>query len=87
MPAKDKKDKELVAIGSIMGLLMPLNEGERTRVLEYVLKRLQLDTMPASAGGAVEPAESNFQGQTKSVHDIRSSRQKSSRGLRTRWSR
>lgn len=51
------KDKELEAIGSIIILLNPLNEGERSRVLEYVLKRLQMATVHAAASGSEEPAE------------------------------
>jgi hypothetical protein len=35
------EDKELTAIGSIMSALQPLTAQERSRVLEYVLKRLQ----------------------------------------------
>jgi hypothetical protein len=36
------KDRELEAIGAIISLLEPLNEEERSRVLEYVLKRLEM---------------------------------------------
>jgi len=43
------KDRELEAIGSIITLLLPLEEDERSRVLEYVLKRLQLATVRAPA--------------------------------------
>jgi|SRR5215467_1422466 len=41
MPAEDK---ELEAIRSIIDVLTPLDENERGRVLEYVLKRLEIGT-------------------------------------------
>ena len=66
------KDRELDAIGAIIGLLTPLNEAERSRVLEYVLKRLQMATVRAPAtssreiaGSAVPPTI------TRPVADIR----------------
>ena|SRR2546425_8364421 len=39
------EDKELAAIGSIIATLEPLTAEERSRVLEYVLKRLQMTTV------------------------------------------
>ncbi|HLC28065.1 MAG TPA: hypothetical protein VJL07_01295 [Dehalococcoidia bacterium] len=36
------KDRELEAIGAIISLLDPLSEDQRGRVLEYVLKRLEM---------------------------------------------
>lgn len=36
------KDRELDAIGAIISLLEPLKEDQRGRVLEYVLKRLEM---------------------------------------------
>lgn len=52
------KDPELQAIGAIISLLDPLNEDQRGRVLEYVLKRLEMaavrppTTAPRQAVGA-----------------------------------
>jgi hypothetical protein len=46
------KDKELAAIGSIMEALSPLDASGRQRVLEYVLKRLDLET---SVAGSLMP--------------------------------
>src|SRR3989442_7854507 len=43
------KDRELEASGSIIALLTPLDQTKRSRVLEYVLKRLQMATLQASA--------------------------------------
>ena len=37
------KDKELEAISSIIDLLKPLGTVARSRVLEYVLKRLDME--------------------------------------------
>ena len=69
------KDKELEAISSIISLLTPLDGTERTRVLEYVLKRLDMATVSAPAMSAVlagdpeqtPPAQARFP-----VKDIRS---------------
>lgn len=41
------KDKELAAISSIIDLLKPLDATERSRVLEYVLKRLDMGAVQA----------------------------------------
>jgi len=67
------KDKELEAIGSIIDLLNPLNEGERSRVLEYVLKRLQMATVHAPASGPEEQSElASATPSSRPVNDIRS---------------
>ncbi len=66
------KDKELDAIGSIIGLLTPLDEAERSRVLEYVLKRLQMATVRAPAISPREVADSTTAATTtRAVADIR----------------
>ena len=41
------KDKELTAISSIIDVLTPLDAVGRSRVLEYVLKRLDMGTVEA----------------------------------------
>jgi len=67
------KDKELEAIGSIINLLNPLDEGERSRVLEYVLKRLQMATIHAPAATTERHSESASPvASSRSVIDIRS---------------
>ena len=67
------KDKELEAIGSIINLLTPLDQGERSRVLEYVLKRLQMATVHAPVGGVQEPTEpSSALRASRRLTDIRS---------------
>ncbi|SRR5712691_5366365 len=65
------KDKELAAIGSVIALLLPLDEGQRSRVLEYVLKRLDMATVRAPAGAAQEMPSSATAPSTRSVVDIR----------------
>jgi hypothetical protein len=68
------KDRELLAISSIIDLLKPLDQTERSRVLEYVLKRLEMgavsSTQTASTNitGIAEPSASG----TFGVTDIRS---------------
>jgi len=67
-----EKDRELDAIGSIIALLTPLNEAERSRVLEYVLKRLQMATVRAPAMSTREIADSTVPPTaTRPVADIR----------------
>lgn len=66
------KDKELEAIASIIGLLNPLDEGERSRVLEYVLKRLQMATIHAPTVTAGLAGEAPGAPLSRSVIDIRS---------------
>jgi hypothetical protein len=66
------KDKELPAIGSIMGLLTPLDEGERSRVLEYVLKRLEMATIRTPGINQREIPNSAMASSTnRTVTDIR----------------
>jgi hypothetical protein len=62
------KDKELEAISSIIDLLKPLNSVARSRVLEYVLKRLEMEAVGASA--APEPM-SKSQATVSPIADIR----------------
>lgn len=64
------KDKEVGAIVSMIALLTPLNEGERSRVLEYVLKRLDMATVSAPATSSRDNLPSAFPG-SRSVNDIR----------------
>jgi hypothetical protein len=64
------KDRELEAISSIIALLTPLEEGERSRVLEYVLKRLQMATVRAPAASPREGAGSAVS-TARPVTDIR----------------
>ncbi len=45
--ALSSHDTELEAIRAVMAALEPLNDQERSRVLEYVLKRLQMATVRA----------------------------------------
>jgi hypothetical protein len=47
------KDRELQAISSIITLLKPLDATERSRVLEYVLKRLEMASLSAPAVSAI----------------------------------
>jgi hypothetical protein len=49
-------DKELQAIGAIIALLEPLGEEERGRVLEYVLKRLDMATVRPAVVAAEQPS-------------------------------
>jgi hypothetical protein len=63
-------DKELQAIGAIISLLEPLNEEERGRVLEYVLKRLDMATVrPAVVASEQLPSAAPSTPQT--ITDIR----------------
>lgn len=68
-----EKDRELDAIGSIIKLLNPLNEGERSRVLEYVLKRLDMATVHAPASSPADTSElSTTAVPSRPITDIRS---------------
>ena len=68
-----RKDKELEAMSAIIGLLVPLDEGGRSRVLEYVLKRLQMATVHAPVAVAEESAApSSGIGTSPRLMDIRS---------------
>jgi hypothetical protein len=63
-------DRELQAIGAIISLLDPLNEEERARVLEYVLKRLDMATVrPAVV--AAEQLPSVAPSAPQAITDIR----------------
>jgi len=66
------KDRELEAIGSIIALLTPLDHAKRSRVLEYVLKRLQMATLQPPAvvprEGVASPASA---APTRATTDIR----------------
>ena len=64
------KDKELEAIGSIIDLLKPLNAVAKSRVLEYVLKRLNMEAVRAISSGSAEPSTPPL-GTTSTVTDIR----------------
>lgn len=67
------KDKELEAIGAIIELLEPLGENERGRVLEYVLKRLEMTPLrPASPIAENTSAVADRSLGLRSVVDIRS---------------
>jgi len=66
------KDKELEAITSIIDLLTPLDELERSRVIEYVLKRLAMGAVQAAPTVAsAEPSSSSGRGAIYSEKDIR----------------
>jgi hypothetical protein len=64
-------DKELEAMGSILAVLTALTEGERGRVLDYVLDRLQMTTVRAQAAGPQESPSSTVLS-TRPATDIRS---------------
>lgn len=70
----NKPDKELEAISSIIALLEPLDEIERSRVLEYVLKRLQMATVEAAPSKMADgdtPTSRERIGSSGFVKDIR----------------
>jgi hypothetical protein len=48
-------DRELEAIGTIISLLEPLGEDQRGRVLEYVLKRLEMAAVRPSVAVPQQP--------------------------------
>jgi len=50
----ERRDKELEAIATVISALQPLDEAVRARVLEYVLDRLNMDTVRPG-----EPAKTN----------------------------
>src|SRR4051812_11901339 len=72
------KDKEVAAITSIIALLKPLDANERSRVLDYVLKRLEVPTISAPpislgvSGQGVAPESPEVMGGRYSFKDIRS---------------
>jgi hypothetical protein len=49
-----EKDKELVAISSIIDFLKPLDATERSRVLEYVLKRLAMGAVQVGSTAGLD---------------------------------
>lgn len=70
------RDKELAAISSIIALLKPLDATERSRVLEYVLKRLEMATVGPPAISSL-PASDLVAGPSRDsgrvpLNDIRS---------------
>lgn len=68
------KDKELEAISSIIELLKPLDATERSRVLEYVLRRLDMATVSAPPiGGTIDQLETSGSAPSRfPIKDIRS---------------
>jgi hypothetical protein len=68
MPAKDK---ELEAISSIIDLLKRLKANERTRVLEYVLKRLEMGTVQVPSADSELPISPGHTTAAPRVKDIR----------------
>jgi hypothetical protein len=65
------KDQELLAISSIINLLTPLDSGARSRVLEYVLKRLDMGTVDAAPAITAELRSQSTAGASSGVMDIR----------------
>jgi hypothetical protein len=68
------EDKELEVIGTIVTALESLNDQERSRVLEYVLKRLQMATVRPPTGQHEMVSVPSPQSAER-VHDIRSLRE------------
>jgi hypothetical protein len=80
------EDLELKAIKTIMELLKPLDETGRSRVLEYVLKRLDMTAFqaePAIVAEQVSVGSSAFSGGP--VKDIRTFTAENSRVRLTKW--
>jgi hypothetical protein len=69
------EDKELAAIGTIMTALQPLTAQERSRVLEYVLKRLQMSAVRPPSAVAEAPSSAPSAQGAERVVDIRSLRE------------
>jgi len=67
-----EKDREFEAIRTIVAVLDPLDDHERSRVLEYVLKRLQMATLRAPATAQTAPQFPPTSSATRAVTDIRS---------------
>jgi hypothetical protein len=65
------RDKELEAISSIIDLLKPLDATQRSRVLEYVLKRLEMGAVPATSTVDPEIGFSSLTSATPTIKDIR----------------
>lgn len=66
------EDKELAAIGGIMSALQPLTAQERSRVLEYVLKRLQMSAVRPPSAAAEGPSSTPSPQIAERIVDIRS---------------
>src|SRR5882672_7449511 len=56
--AMANRDKELEAISSIIRLLKPLDATRRSRVLDYVLNRLEMATVPAPVISSIAAKDS-----------------------------
>lgn len=65
------KDKELEAISSIIALLKPLDATERSRVLEYILKRLEMDAVQSGPMPAQISLSTGHETTDSMVTDIR----------------
>lgn len=66
------KDRELEAIQIVVAALEPLDDHGRSRVLEYVLKRLQMATVRAPAAVQTVPHSTPTPSTTRTIIDIRS---------------
>ena len=66
------KDQELEAIRSVIAALEPLDDQGRSRVLEYVLKRLQMAAVRAPSPIQETAHTASASSQTRGVVDIRS---------------
>jgi len=65
------KDKELLAISSIIELLTPLDATERGRVIEYVLKRLDMSALSTRTAVHEMPTTVDFSTFAPTLVDIR----------------
>ncbi len=65
------KDKELTAISSIIDLLKPLDPTQRSRVLEYVLKRLDMSAVRSTPIAAESKASISESSASYEIKDIR----------------
>jgi hypothetical protein len=74
MPAEDK---ELQAIMLIIDLLTPLDENERARVIEYVLKRLEMRTfeLPSAISDLSAPIEAPAVPRVKDIRTLTAEKQ------------
>ncbi len=69
------KDKELVAISSIIDLLKPLDATARSRVIEYVLKRLKMGAVQAVASEAGSPGRTTAAIVVKDIRTLTAEKQ------------
>jgi hypothetical protein len=55
------EDRELAAMQTILGALNPLEEDARSRVMAYIVDRLEIDALSTARGGEqrVDPPEGN----------------------------